>query len=196
MINSVHFILFCRVSREAISGARVVGAGQNWKGKVVTTTSSASCNPERQRGGAGLVGTYLRSRACNATSAPLRSGPFLFSSHASLPLLLQTWSHFYLFCLSYPLLFLASSFFSFLQVTKPLPFLASVQEHRDSLGTRSLAKHKLSVCPAAQQQRRSKPKGLATSLQDGAWPLERQAARQTEGRNVAIHPDPQDPTPL
>lgn len=105
----------------------------------MTSTSSASCNPERQRGGAGLVGTYLRSRACNATSAPLRSGPFFFSSHASLPLLLQTWSHFYLFCLSYPLLFLASSFFSFLQVTKPLPFLASVQEHRDSLGTRSLA---------------------------------------------------------
>lgn len=35
-----------------------------------TSTSSASCNPARQRGGGGarLVGTYLRSRAGNATT--------------------------------------------------------------------------------------------------------------------------------
>lgn len=131
----------------------------------------------------------VRSRTGNATSTPLRSGPFLFSSHASLPLPLQTWSHFL-----FVLLELSPPFPCFSHKTCALLGLGS-RTSRLSWRPQPCRKHSLRP-PRDATQRRNNPKDLAIFVQDGAWPLERQAARQAEGRNVAIQPDSQDSAPL
>lgn len=169
LINSIPFILFCRVLREAISGARFVGPGRNWKGKVGTSTSTststsgASCNPARQPGGARLVGTYLRSRPGTATTqhtSAQRTFSLFFPRFPPSPDLVS-----FSIC--------SARAIPSLSLLQP-PFPCSSHQTCALLGLHSrtsrLSWHrqpcrtlKPFVGPATQQQRRSKPKGLATS---------------------------------